>query len=261
MSSIDQVNTDDGATIVYERTGSGDPVVLVHGITEQRRTWDPVISLLADSHEVISLDLRGHGESSDADDYSLQAMAGDVAAVIAATGLDTPDLIGHSLGGIVVTTAAAAYPVRKVINVDQPLALGGFKEQLGAMEPALRSDDFEATMGMLFAAITGDRLSASERTRIEGLRTPKQDVVLGIWDLIFSTPADELDAVVDQVTSAVSAPYLSLHGIDPGPEYVAWLESAIPTATVEVWADHGHYPHLVDPNRFADRAREFLGAA
>ncbi len=259
MSSIDQVTTDDGATIVFERTGSGDPVVLVHGITEQRRTWDPVISLLAESHEVISLDLRGHGESSDAGDYSLQAMAGDVAAVIAAAEVEAPDLIGHSLGGMVVTTAAAAFPVRKVVNVDQPLSLAGFKEQLGAMEPALRSEEFEATMGMLFGAITGDLLEASERTRIEGLRTPKQDVVLGIWDVVFSTPVADLEAVVTEVTSAVSAPYLSLHGIDPGPEYVAWLESAIPTATVEVWADHGHYPHLVEPRRFVDRARQFLG--
>lgn len=59
---------------------------------------------------------------------------------------------------------------------------------------------------------------------------------------------------------AIRAPYLLLHGADPGPEYVSWLTSHLPTATVEVWPDAGHFLHLLDPERFVERVIDFVGA-
>jgi len=60
----------------------------------------------------------------------------------------------------------------------------------------------------------------------------------------------------------VTVPLLSLHGLDAGPDYAAWLAARIPTATVEVWTDEqgrplGHHPHLMAPERFVARVREF----
>jgi len=55
----------------------------------------------------------------------------------------------------------------------------------------------------------------------------------------------------------VTCPYLSLHGIDPGPEYQEWLRSLIPHVEIEVWPGRGHYPHLVEPDRFVARLEEF----
>ena len=81
--------------------------------------------------------------------------------------------------------------------------------------------------------------------------------MLGVWDMMFTATAADLDAVVDQLAAAVTVPYLSLHGIDPGPDYAGWLTGKIPSATVEVWADQGHYPHLIEPQRFIDRVVEF----
>ena len=52
-------------------------------------------------------------------------------------------------------------------------------------------------------------------------------------------------------------PYLALFGIDPGPGYAEWLARRVPGAVVETWEDHGHYPHLVDPDRFVDRIVAF----
>jgi pimeloyl-ACP methyl ester carboxylesterase len=52
-------------------------------------------------------------------------------------------------------------------------------------------------------------------------------------------------------------PYLSLHGIDPGPDYAPWLQHLVPTAAIEVWPEMGHYLHLVDPQRFLTRLSEF----
>ena len=69
--------------------------------------------------------------------------------------------------------------------------------------------------------------------------------------------SEELDATVVQLASAITVPYLAIHGIDPGPDYVGWLTGLIPSATVELWADHGHYPHLVDTPRFLARVAQF----
>lgn len=246
-------------TIDYFAAGEGRPVVLVHGITESRRTWDPLVApLIAAGYRVVAIDLRGHGDSSRTAPYDLATMAGDLGAVLAHEGLDDALLVGHSLGGAVVSAYAAGGPCRGVVNVDQPLLLAGFKEVLGQFEPMLTGsvDEFRGAIAAIFEQMAGP-LTGAERWRVDHLRQPEQDVVLGVWDLVFTASADELDALVDGVAGAVSVPYLSLHGIDPGPEYGAWLTSRITSATFEVWPDHGHYPHLIDPTRFVARIRSF----
>ncbi|MFT7649493.1 MAG: pimeloyl-ACP methyl ester carboxylesterase [Candidatus Poriferisodalaceae bacterium] len=97
-------------------------------------------------------------------------------------------------------------------------------------------------------------LSAEESARVNSLRRAEQDIVLAIW-----APATDLEALVASVGSNITAPYLALNGIDPGDDYEAWLRSVITAAPVsyELWADHGHYPHLVDPDRFVTRIVDF----
>lgn len=260
FSQHTSIGADDTA-LKWKRGGAGPPVVLVHGITESGTTWDPVANRLSESFDVVVVDLRGHGSSGTADDYGLAAMAGDLGAVISDCGIAPPHLVGHSLGGAVVSAAAAAFPVKSVVNVDQSLQLGAFKEQLGAVEPMLRdSASFEAVMVALFDGLKGTMLSDEEDSRIAAARRPDQNVVLGVWDLIFSSTTEQIDAEIDQALAGFSAnpvPYLSLFGIDPGNEYGDWLAARVPGASVELWADHGHYPHLVDPNRFVGRITEF----
>ncbi len=53
----------DGTSVAWSRAGSGHPVVLVHGITESAASFAPIIERLVTTNEVITLDLRGHGES------------------------------------------------------------------------------------------------------------------------------------------------------------------------------------------------------
>jgi pimeloyl-ACP methyl ester carboxylesterase len=50
----------DGTSIAWSTTGSGEPVVLVHGITESASSFDPITRRLGSTNEVITLDLRGH---------------------------------------------------------------------------------------------------------------------------------------------------------------------------------------------------------
>ena len=248
-------------TIGYESVGDGPAIVLVHGITEDRRAWDPLVDrFVAAGYRVTAVDLRGHGASSHRPPYDLATMAGDVAAVLDAEGAADPMLVGHSLGGTVVSAYAAAFPCRAVVNVDQPLALAGFQDALRALEPDLRGDAaaFRAAIAAIFDQMVGP-LPDDERSRIAHLRAPDQQVVLGIWDLVLVAPAADLDALVGEVAASITAPYLSLHGIDPGPDYEGWLRARLPSATVEVWQEHGHYPHLADPDRFVARVVAFDG--
>lgn len=257
----------DGTSIAFDDHAStgGDadatPVILVHGITESAVTWDPLIDRLAASRRVVAMDLRGHGRSGAAERYDLEAMAGDVAAVAMTLDLDRPHLVGHSLGGAVVSAAGALLPVSSVVNVDQSLQLDGFTAQLIGFEQQLRdADAFPLVIQGLFELMAGDRISPDEMARINAARRPDQQVVLGVWEMILTMPVEEIAAVVDGALAGYSGldlRYLSLFGIDPGNGYADWIASHIDGAVTEVWHDHGHYPHLVDPDRFIDRLEAF----
>ncbi len=267
---------DDGTTIGYEvhtaesATADGT-VVLVHGITESSATWDPVIERLVTSHDVVTVDLRGHGRSGRADRYDLDAMAGDIATVIDALDGDAPDgatphrdaphLVGHSLGGAVVSVVGATVPVASVVNVDQSLQLDEFKGQLVAFEPQLRDpDSFPLVIDGLFAMMAGEQIDDDEMARVNALRTADQDVVFAVWELLLTAPADEIAATVDAALGGYrdrSVAYLTVFGIDPGDSYGDWIAARIGGAVTEVWPEHGHYPHLVDPDRFVARLHSF----
>ena len=264
MSHQHTTSAADGTTIAWSRTGSGAPVVLVHGITESAASFDPIVSRLADTREVITLDLRGHGESGLAAAYDLGAMTTDVAAVIGAAGLERPHLVGHSLGGAVVTAAGSMLDVAGVVVIDQSLQLDSFKEQLAPAEDMLRDpEQYQLVVDAMFEMMTGDLLSADEQARVNGLRRAEHEVVLGSWELLLTQPVDEIAGAVDAALAGYGGrdvPYLALFGLDPGDGYRDWLAERIPGATVEYWADHGHYPHLVDPDRFVTRLHEFWNA-
>jgi pimeloyl-ACP methyl ester carboxylesterase len=251
----------DGTSIAWSRIGSGEPVVLVHGITESSASFDPVTALLATTHEVITLDLRGHGESGRSATYDLASMAGDVATVCAAAGVTRPHLVGHSLGGAVVTAAGSVLDVASVVDIDQSLQLDSFKAQLMPAEPMLRDpDQYQLVIDAMFELMMGDKLPAAEAARVNGLRRASHEVVLGVWELLLTEPVESIAATVDSGLSGYAGrdvPYLALFGLDPGDGYSAWLAERIPGAVVEYWADHGHYPHLVDPDRFVTRLQTF----
>ena len=253
------VTAPDGAAIAYDSQGAGPDLVLVHGITESRRTWDPLLSRLTGSWRVARVDLRGHGESARRPPYEADVMAGDVRAVVDALGLEAPLVVGHSMGGAVVSLyAGLGYPARAVVDVDQPLELSGFQELVAGIRPMLEGDQagFRAAMELVFGALYGP-LPDAERARLVELAHPEQDVVLGVWGGMLDLPAAELDALVDAGLAGIDVPFLSLHGGDPGPDYADWLRARVSGAVVEVWPDLGHYPHLMEPERFVARLADF----
>ena len=102
--------------IYYDVKGKGDPaLIFVHGWSRNRNDWDGQIDYFSEKHEVIRLDLAGHGESiGNRNDWSIFAFSHDVVAVIEKLDLKQIVLIGHSLGAPVALETARRLPDRIV---------------------------------------------------------------------------------------------------------------------------------------------------
>ena len=109
----------DGLRLAYRVEGEGSPILLVHGFASTHRvnwietSWSR--TLIEAGRRIIMADGRGHGESDkphDAADYTLEAMAGDVVALLDHLGEPGADLMGYSMGGMVSLVAAGLYPER-----------------------------------------------------------------------------------------------------------------------------------------------------
>jgi pimeloyl-ACP methyl ester carboxylesterase len=109
-----------GINLYFETHGSGRPIILLHGGLGSGEMFGPVLPLLAERHQVIAVDLQGHGRTADIDrPIDIRLMADDIAALIDHLGLATPDLVGYSLGGGVAFQTAVKYPakVRRLVMV------------------------------------------------------------------------------------------------------------------------------------------------
>lgn len=100
-----------GINLYYETHGSGRPMILLHGGLGSGEMFGPILPTLADHHQVIAVDLQGHGRTADIDrPLEVPLMADDIAALIDHLGLDRPDVVGFSLGGGVALLTAIRHP-------------------------------------------------------------------------------------------------------------------------------------------------------
>jgi pimeloyl-ACP methyl ester carboxylesterase len=109
-----------GINLYYEVHGTGRPLILLHGGLMMGELFGPVIPLLAQRHQVITVDLQGHGRTADIErPIDVRLMADDIAALIGHLRLDKPDILGYSLGGGVALQTAVNYPamIRRLVAV------------------------------------------------------------------------------------------------------------------------------------------------
>jgi pimeloyl-ACP methyl ester carboxylesterase len=109
-----------GINLYYETHGAGRPMILLHGGLGSGEMFGPVLPQLAEHHEVVTVDLQGHGRTADIDrPIDIRLMAGDIAALIEHLGLTKPDIVGYSLGGGVALQTAVRHPaaVRRLVAV------------------------------------------------------------------------------------------------------------------------------------------------
>lgn len=104
-----------GIRIAFDDQGKGRPMVLLHGLSDNRRTYDEVVAhvLARGGVRAVSVDLRGHGESGRAhgpDGYDAPSYAADVVSLLEHLFDEPALLVGHSLGGVTAASVAATRP-------------------------------------------------------------------------------------------------------------------------------------------------------
>jgi pimeloyl-ACP methyl ester carboxylesterase len=107
-----------GINLYFETRGTGRPMILLHGGLGSGEMFGPTLPVLAEQHQVIAVDLQGHGRTADIDrPIDIRLMADDIAALIDHLRLDKPDVVGYSLGGGVALFTAVKYPdkVRRLV--------------------------------------------------------------------------------------------------------------------------------------------------
>ena len=110
-------------SLYFERLGTGRPLLLVHGLGANLRTWDPLLTSLRGSCELVLVDLPGHGRSAPlAGPQTVEAYADALASFVQLQGLETADLVGSSVGGRLVLELARRGIGRNCVALDP----GGF---------------------------------------------------------------------------------------------------------------------------------------
>ena len=116
-----------GVAIYYEVEGNGPPIVLLHGYALNGNMWDRQKPIFAKTHRVVTLDLRGFGDSSCGKRWSGSAMAEDVCGLIRTLGLGDVTILGFSMSGPVAVRLALEMPeiIAKLILVSSILPSAG----------------------------------------------------------------------------------------------------------------------------------------
>jgi pimeloyl-ACP methyl ester carboxylesterase len=132
-----------GLELYYEIHGSGEPLILLHGGVVGILMFGANVASLAHRRQVIAVELQGHGRTNDIDrSFSYEAMADDVAGLMAHLGLSQADVLGLSLGGGVALQTAFRHPelVRRLVVVSAPFKRDGWYPEVPAqfdqMNPA-----------------------------------------------------------------------------------------------------------------------------
>jgi pimeloyl-ACP methyl ester carboxylesterase len=154
---MNSVTSSDGTKIAYERTGTGPPLVLVHGSLNDHNAWAAVAPLLAERFTVYAMDRRGRGASGPPAEHALEREFEDLAAVMDAAGSNV-DLVGHSFGAHCALGAAAIAPsrVKHLLLYEPPTAdqmVAPWFEQIDASEAVARF--FRENIG-----VPGDQVEA-----------------------------------------------------------------------------------------------------
>lgn len=100
-----------GIDIYYERIGEGQPILLIHGLGSSSRDWEMQIPSFSKQYQVISFDLRGHGQSQKpSGPYTMSLFAKDTAELVKSLGLAPVHVVGISLGGMIAFQLALDHP-------------------------------------------------------------------------------------------------------------------------------------------------------
>jgi pimeloyl-ACP methyl ester carboxylesterase len=257
----------DNGYIAYERTGSGIPLLFIHGYPLSRKIWNPQMDGLPDIASIISVDLRGHGESYPFDGtYRMDLLAEDCHRLLDDLHVNAPVVVcGLSMGGYVTLALYRIYPelFKGMIltstrsGSDSPegkanrdagvknVRVHGVAYIVDNMLPKLVSPVTFASNKPLVNTIDDIMLETSVNGVVGALQ--------GMRDRPDSTP----------LLSQVQCPVLIIHGADdqliPVSE-AQLMHQQLPGSRLVVIPEAGHLPNLEQPELFNQAVREFLSS-
>ncbi len=265
-AAMNTVVSRDGTRIAYWTSGTGPPLVLVHGTTSVHSTWDLLRSHLEPHVTVHAMDRRGRGASGDGSTYDLAFECDDVAAVVDAVAAESGSavtLFGHSHGG-----ACAWGAMSRTSGVATLILYEGWppptSEAFSA--PANITDRVETlvlegrrdeALGLFLREVAG----VSEHD-LESLR---RGATWGVRVAAAHTVAREVRAFsayrLDATEAArITVPVLMLVGANTPRSITAGYQdvaAALPDVQVEVLDGQEHLAHLLAPDRLAERVVAF----
>lgn len=170
--------TDLKTGLAYGIEGTGTPVVLLHGMTFDRRTWRPIIDELDGAVTTITIDLPGHGGSS-GEPTRLEGVAEQIHRLLESLAIERPVVVGHSMGAAVAALYASTYPARGIVLVDQAMEVIPFARMVHQIAPMLRGPAFNEVWPNIENSLGLDRIPEPTRALVLGTHKVEQDVVLG----------------------------------------------------------------------------------
>jgi pimeloyl-ACP methyl ester carboxylesterase len=244
-----------GVSIHYEVTGpktGKTPVLLSHGMTATTAMWEPNLAALAAERQVITWDIRGHGQSDSPDDqalYTEAASVADMAAVLDTQGTGRAVIGGLSLGGYLSLAFNLAHPERVAALMLFDTGPGYRRD-----EPRQQwNDNVAATAKRMeelgTGALSGSaEVTAAQHRGISGLIKAQRGIM------------PQYDGRVIESLPTISVPALVLVGADDQPFLAAadYMAQRIPNARKVVLEDAGHASNIHQPEAFNRAVLEFL---
>ena len=262
-----RVKTPDGVNIAAQEWGNrkGPDILFVHGFSQTHLSWTKqVASDLADTFHMVTYDLRGHGQSDKpphAVFYTESARwADEVMAILDATALRRPVVVGWSYGGRIVTDYLMKYGYEGLAGVDYVCA--NTNRELNASSPALK-----AMAGMASESLTTNLENTKAFLRLCFARAPTQDEFEAMVKFNMLTPSRIRGYMGNRATpyeatlKQLRVPVLVTHGEEDKvvlPAVGRYTLKTVPGAKGSFYPGIGHSPFWEDAKRFNKELTEFV---
>lgn len=256
------------ARVAYRRAGvaGAPPVVLIHGVGMASEVWAPQIDALAAGHDVIALDMPGHGGSSlPPEDARLSDYADQVVALMDGLGLPSAALVGHSMGALVALEVALVHPARvravaalNAVFCRTPEQRAVVTARAGSLEAEGRAASHEAAVARWFGAPVPAELAPSA-AQVSALLASGDPVGYARTYALFAASDD---AHRDRLASlAMPALFMTAEG-DPNstPAMSRAMAALAPQGVAEVLDGARHMMTLTHPGAVNARLLAFLDA-
>jgi epoxide hydrolase 4 len=248
-----------GVKLHYIAAGEGPLLVLLHGFPDYHHTWRDQVPALSRHFKVVALDLRGYNRSDKpegVDNYKLDKLVADVAAVLDHFKQKKMALVGHDWGGLIAWAFAATHPDRvdRLVILNLPHPNGLLRELAGNPEQRKNSQyarDFQKPEAARFVTpellVAWVKEPAARKEYLEAMRRSSVEGMLNYHKANYPREPYRADAPLPPVR----CPVLMIHGLDdryllPGALNDTWKWVAKDLTLITV-PGAGHFVHRDKP--------------